>query len=128
MSIATQEVPRLPLGPDSSGACLTPAEFDAAEFEEGWRYELIHGVLVVSPPPLRKERDPNDELGYWLRRYQESHPQGRAMDATLPEETVVTRWTAGARIESSMRAWDAIRRKAKCRRWWSSSSRPGSGA
>jgi Uma2 family endonuclease len=90
MSIATQEVPRLPLGPDSSGACLTPAEFDAAEFEEGWRYELIHGVLVVSPPPLRKERDPNDELGYWLRRYQESHPQGRAMDATLPEETVVT--------------------------------------
>jgi len=90
MSVATQEMPRLPLGPDSSGVCLTPEEFDAAEFEEGWRYELIHGVLVVSPPPLRKERDPTEELGNWLRTYQESHPQGRALDATFHEDTVVT--------------------------------------
>lgn len=58
MSVVTQEVPRLRLAPNSSGVSLTPEEFDAAEFEEGWRYELIHGVLVVSPPPLRKERDP----------------------------------------------------------------------
>jgi len=65
MAVATQDVPRLQLGPHSSGASLSPAEFDAAEFEEGWRYELIHGVLVVSPPPLRKERDPNEELGHW---------------------------------------------------------------
>jgi Uma2 family endonuclease len=90
MSVVTQEIPRLRLAPHSSGASLTTAEFDAAEFEEGWRYELIHGVLVVSPPPLRKERDPNDELGYWLRSYQQSHPQGRILDATFPEETVVT--------------------------------------
>lgn len=90
MSVVTQEVPCLSLGPNSSGACLTPAEFDAAEFEEGWRYELIHAVLVVSPPPLRKERDPNEELGRWLRNYQEFHPQGGALDATFPEETVVT--------------------------------------
>lgn len=65
MAVATQEVPRLQLGPHSAGASLTPDEFDAAEFEEGWRDELIHGVLVVSPPPLRKERDPNEELGRW---------------------------------------------------------------
>ncbi len=90
MSIATQGIPRLPLGPDSSGVCLTSEEFDAAEFEEGWRYELIHGVLVVSPPPLRNERDPNEELGHWLRNYQESHPRGRALDATFHEDTVVT--------------------------------------
>jgi Uma2 family endonuclease len=90
MSVVTQEVPRLRLAPHSSGVSLTPEEFDAAEFEEGWRYELIHGVLVVSPPLLRKERDPNDELGYWLRRYQQDHPQGRILDATFPEETVVT--------------------------------------
>jgi len=88
MSIAQQEL--LQLGPHSSGAPLTPEEFDAAEFEEGWRYELIHGVLIVSPPPLRKERDPNEELGRWLRNYQEHHPQGGAMDATFNEETVVT--------------------------------------
>ena len=90
MSVITQEVPRLRLAPHSSGVSLTPAEFDTAEFEEGWRYELIHGVLVVSPPPLRKERDPNEELGHWLRSYQEAHPQGRVLDATFHEETVVT--------------------------------------
>lgn len=90
MTVATQEIPRLCLGPHSSGVSLSTAEFDAAEFEEGWRYELIHGVLIVSPPPLRKERDPNDELGFWLRRYQETHPQGHVLDATFPEETVLT--------------------------------------
>lgn len=90
MSVIAQEIPRLHLDAHSCGVSLTPAEFDAAEFEEGWRYELIHGVLVVSPPPLRKERDPNEELGRWLRNYQEGHPQGGALDATFPEETVVT--------------------------------------
>lgn len=90
MAVVTQEVPRLQLGPHSSGAALSPEEFDAAVFEEGWRYELIHEVLVVSPPPLRKERDPNEELGHWLRSYQEARPQGRTLDATFPEETVVT--------------------------------------
>jgi Uma2 family endonuclease len=90
MSVVTQEIPRLHLAPHSSGASLTTAEFDAAEFEEGWRYELIHGVLVVSPPPLRKERDPNEELGHWLRSYQEGHSEGCALDATFHEETVVT--------------------------------------
>lgn len=90
MSIVPQELLQLQLGPHSSGAPLTPEEFDAAEFEEGWRYELIHGVLIVSPPPLRKERDPNEELGRWLRNYQEHDPQGKAMDATFNEETVVT--------------------------------------
>ena len=90
MSVVTQEIPRLRLAPHSSGVLLTTAEFDGAEFEEGWRYELIHGVLVVSPPPLRKERDPNEELGHWLRSYQETHPEGGAVDATFHEETVVT--------------------------------------
>ena len=33
-------------------------------FVEGWRYELINEVLVVSPIPSRSERDPNDEIGY----------------------------------------------------------------
>jgi hypothetical protein len=42
---------------------LTPAEFDHAQFREGWRYELINGVLIVSPSPSRKERDPNEESG-----------------------------------------------------------------
>jgi Uma2 family endonuclease len=67
---------------------LSPWEFDAAEFEPGWRYELINGVLIVNAAPLRAERDPNEELGYWLRSYQAGHPQGKALNATLAEETV----------------------------------------
>ncbi len=76
------------LGPDSAGARLTPREFDRAEFVEGFRYELIDGVLVVSPIPLPNERDPNDELGYWLRFYRDSHPQGSTLNGTLHEHTV----------------------------------------
>jgi Uma2 family endonuclease len=68
---------------------LTPDEFDAAEFEEGHRYELIHGVLIVSPAPLPQERSPTDCLGYWLRSYQDNHPQGWSLDDTLPEHDVL---------------------------------------
>jgi Uma2 family endonuclease len=91
MSIAPAKVGRLRLGPRSAGLLLTPKEFDRARFEEGWRYELINGVLVVSPIPSRQERHPNQMLGYWLTQYQEGHPQGNALDLTLPEEEIETR-------------------------------------
>jgi hypothetical protein len=54
MPIAPQESLRLQLGPRSSGAPLTPSQFDTAEFEEGWRSELVRGVLIVSPRPCAK--------------------------------------------------------------------------
>jgi Uma2 family endonuclease len=79
----------LSLGPRSNGLQLTPWEFDAAQFEAGWRYELINGVLIVNPSPLRQERDPNEELGRWLRNYQEDNPKGRCLDLTLAEETLM---------------------------------------
>jgi len=47
-----------PLGPDCNGILMTPPQFDRAEFLDGWRYELINGVLIVSSTPLRNERDP----------------------------------------------------------------------
>ncbi len=78
-------------GPDSAGTLMTPREFDRANFAEGWRYELIHGVLIVTPPPLEEERDPNGELCYWLRVYRDTHPRGSALDGTLYEHTVRTR-------------------------------------
>jgi Uma2 family endonuclease len=78
----------LQLGPQSNGMSLTPWEFDAAEFEVGWRYELVNGVLIVNPPPSVKERDPNEELGHWLRNYRETHPQGKSLDFTVSEQTV----------------------------------------
>jgi Uma2 family endonuclease len=91
MSQAPTKTRRLRLGPRSAGILLTTDEFDRAIFKEGWRYELINEVLVVSPIPSRNERDPNDELGYSLRTYQESHPQGSALDATFPEEEIETK-------------------------------------
>lgn len=86
--MSTAESPVLELGPESNGTFVTPAEFDTAEFAPGWRYELLNGVLVVSPSPLRQERDPNEELGRLLRNYGEDHPQGASLDLTLSEETV----------------------------------------
>jgi Uma2 family endonuclease len=91
MSIAPAKVRRLRLGPRSAGLLLTPAEFDRATGIRGWRYELINGVLIVSPTPSRKERTPNDYLGYCLWAYREQHPQGSALDMTVPEEKIETR-------------------------------------
>jgi Uma2 family endonuclease len=79
----------LVLGPDWNGAVMTPEEFDSVEeWDEGFIYELIHGVIIVSPPPLEAERGPNDQLGHMLRSYREEHPEGRALDDTLPEHLV----------------------------------------
>src|SRR5215204_3466312 len=81
--------PEYQFGIESAGILMTPVEFDDADYEEfdpAWDYELINGVLVVSPIPLRQETDPNEELGYWLRTYQESHADGKALDKTLPEQ------------------------------------------
>jgi Uma2 family endonuclease len=72
---------------------MTPEEFDALEpedFVDHYRYELIRGVLVVTPHAGTAERDPNEELGYLLRRYRDDHPQGSALDQTLPEQTIPT--------------------------------------
>jgi Uma2 family endonuclease len=88
MSQAKTKTRRLRLGPRAAGMLLTPQEFDRALFKEGWRYELINEVLVVSPSPLRNERDPNGELEFLLRLYQNQHPQGAALDLTLSEETI----------------------------------------
>src|SRR5208337_5007267 len=77
------------LGRRSNGMLMTPEEFDAAtDFDELYCYELIHGVLIVSPPPGESERDPNEELGHLLRAYQSAHQAGSALDKTLAEQYV----------------------------------------
>lgn len=79
------------IGPEQNGLKMTPEEFDdLTDVDELYTYELIRGVLVVNPPPLEQERGPNEELGHWLRQYQETHPQGDSLDATLPEQSVRT--------------------------------------
>jgi Uma2 family endonuclease len=79
------------LGPESAGMLMTPEEFDeVTEYDDGLRYELIRGVLVVAPIPAESESGPNDELGSMLRQYQREHPQGGALGETLPERYIRT--------------------------------------
>jgi Uma2 family endonuclease len=71
---------------------MTPREFDAVQdYDDRYRYELIRGVLIVTPIASAGERDPNEELGRLLRNFQDQHPQGKALDKTLPQEYVRTR-------------------------------------
>jgi Uma2 family endonuclease len=91
MSIAPPETKPV-LGLEHAGMLLTPEEFDAIDdWDAAYCYELINGVLVVTPIPLESEADPNEELGHLLRAYRESHPQGQALDKTLSERYVRTR-------------------------------------
>ena len=91
MDDATLAAPRV-LGRSSNGMLMTPEEFDAVEtFDGRYSYELIHGVVVVNPIPMAEETDPNEELGVLLRVYRQQHPQGAALDATMPQQYVRTR-------------------------------------
>ncbi|MCA9076141.1 MAG: Uma2 family endonuclease [Planctomycetaceae bacterium] len=77
------------LNPEDNGLCLTPVEFDAVEdWDRDYTFELVQGVVIVSPAPGVGERKPNDVLGHWLQTYQESHPDGTCIDDTLPEQYI----------------------------------------
>jgi len=78
---------RLDLG--CAGIRMTAQEFDAIRRSDPrFRYELIGGRLVLSRLPSVGEVGPNEELGYYLRVYRDTHPNGAALDATLPERYV----------------------------------------
>ena len=69
MSEITQRRPRskvslveteIRLGPEHNGILMTPEEFDAIDdYDDLWRYELVHGVLIVTPIPAEAEVGPN---------------------------------------------------------------------
>lgn len=102
------------LTPELAGILLSPEEFDAVdEWDELYNYELVHGVLVVAPPPDIGEREPNEQLGHLLRSYKEQHPQGTALDLTVSEQSIRTPesrrradrviWTGLGRIPNTRR-------------------------
>ena len=73
----------------SNGMELSPEEFDAVtKWDPVYRYELVHGVVIVSPIPAEGEARPNDELAFLLRLYTHQHPSGGVIDDTLPERYV----------------------------------------
>lgn len=89
MSAIEPLAPPKRVGPRSNGMLMTPEEFDAVEeWEEGYRYELVRGVLIVTPPAGAGERGPNDELGHLIYDYQRHHLHGAVVDDTLPEQEI----------------------------------------
>jgi Uma2 family endonuclease len=88
---------------------MTPEEFDAVtDYDERYAYELINGVLVVTPIPSEAESDPNEELGVTLRSHQANHPQGFVIDLTLPERYVRV---AGDRSRADRVIWVGLGRR-----------------
>jgi Uma2 family endonuclease len=87
--IDTTVIPRL--GPETAGLTLSPEEFDSAvDYDDNCNYELIRGVLVVTPLAGEAERSPNELLGNWLWFYQQHHPQGALLVETLFEQCLKT--------------------------------------
>jgi Uma2 family endonuclease len=86
---ALHDGPPLRLDASANGMLMSPAEFEAVrDWDQQYRYELIHGVVVVSPAVPIGEADPNEDLGYLLRAYQETHPAGKVLDLTVYERDV----------------------------------------
>ena len=69
----------------AAGVAMSPGEFDSIRHADPrFRFELIRGIIVVSRYPSFNERDPNEELGYFLRYYRDSTVSS-TLDLTLPE-------------------------------------------
>ena len=82
-----------PFGPHLNGTSLTAAEFDAVEWEDcdpGFRYELIRGLLIVSPIPNGPHEALIDEVGRLVNNYRRDHVEGGVCDGTLPGRYVAT--------------------------------------
>jgi Uma2 family endonuclease len=112
MSALLETTSAVYLCPELAGTLMTPEEFDAVtDYEEGYVYELIHGVLVVNPIPLAAETGPNERLGVLLYLYQVDHPG--VIDLTLPQQYVHT--TTGRRIADRL-IWAGLGRAPDRRR------------
>ncbi len=91
------------------GLRMSPEQFDAIEeFEEGLDFELIDGLLVVTPSCTMQEAVENDYLGYLLELYQERHFSGRSLDLSLAESIVRL---ADARLKLDRALWTGLGRE-----------------
>ncbi len=112
MSTATLES-NLTLGPEHNGILMSVDEFDAIdEYDQRYRYELIHGVLIVCPIPLPAESIINDELARELGNYKFDHPNGHHLDLMLPENYV---HLDDSRRRADRVLWCGLRRKPDIR-------------
>jgi Uma2 family endonuclease len=74
-----------------NGTLMTPEEFDAAtDWDEEYFYELINGLLIVTPYPSAGERGMNDVLAQRLLNFRDQVPEGLHLNVTLPGHTLAT--------------------------------------
>ena len=66
---------QLTLGPLDHGRRLSLAECEDADYEPGYKYEIIDGRLYVSPQPNLPENSLEEWLGFELRLYARDHPE-----------------------------------------------------
>jgi len=66
--------PRLSIGPADAGLRLTWNDFAKADWQEGFRYELIDGRLMVSPTPEVDHDDVDDWVLQLLSAYSHRRP------------------------------------------------------
>jgi Uma2 family endonuclease len=86
---------QLYLTPQDQGRPLTLEEFQSAQGQEGYHYELIHGKLEVSPLPNMPHQGLRKWLERLLDRYAEQHPEvfnhvEAPARVFVPGESVVT--------------------------------------
>lgn len=87
---------QIKLGPADHGRRLTLDDFDDAEYEPGYKYELIDGRLFVSSEP-----DPNEnELELWLFE--------KLWDYSRSEGSVLNRVTNKGRVFVHARREDTV--------------------
>jgi Uma2 family endonuclease len=101
---------RLRLDAAANGIVMGPQEFDAIDdWNRELTFELIHGVVIVSPIPREGEVGPNEYLGMWLINYREGHSEGGVLDGTLPERYVYL--SDGSRRRADRVLWIGLGRR-----------------
>jgi Uma2 family endonuclease len=84
------------IGPADDGLRMTWEDFSTADWEEGYRYELIDGRLVVAAAPNIEHDEYFDWIDWPLKRYSRVHPEvinrvsssARVFIPGRPDETV----------------------------------------
>lgn len=76
MVVARPDIP--PSGPRYTGLRMSADEYLALP-DDGHRYELIDGVVVMSPGPSPSHQDVRGEIEYKLRAFLRDHPVGWAL-------------------------------------------------
>ena len=80
---------RVRLSPSCAGLRMTPEEFDGVlDFDERYRYELINGVLVVTPPPGLSERDPTRRRQFQSGEVQVGDQHARMLEPGVYREEI----------------------------------------